>query len=391
LSLNNRQAEEVGGEDREIIYASVEQVKGAGSLQQAPANWWDVPSEDLPAGVVQQLFSLFDSAASKGSDLGMLNKSNVRLGLNLHQIKSLLTKLKLMSKFDTDGDGELSVDEIFAALDADGDGNISLEEFVGGVRAAFVGREGGVVSPSHDFLSSGRPSLSRNDSTTSIVSTASSTAYGFGEASPPPTRKFIAGDNPIYSFGEDSPPPPSDNKGAVTNTDVFGQDPPLSWGMATLQFAADDVDIDDANGLCDFYFNVQNSEGETVYKSETVEKCLNPTWKQFEIEMANIDVNNTTGFTVEIWEWDRLSRHVLVGSTAVVFEKPKRWRMTNPLKVGTEGYSDSGILKLLSVQTGRRPALAVESAGSRVSSSGAAYGFGAVSPPPELETRFGGA
>lgn len=68
----------------------------------------------------------FDTACADSS----LGRSELNFRLNKKQLLALLEKSGEASRFDSNGDGNLSVDEIYAAADKNDDGEVSLEELL---------------------------------------------------------------------------------------------------------------------------------------------------------------------------------------------------------------------------------------------------------------------
>ncbi|TIA79421.1 hypothetical protein E3P98_03303 [Wallemia ichthyophaga] len=100
----------------------------------------------------------------------------------------------------------------------------------------------------------------------------------------------------------------------------------------------------DRNGKSDPYA-VFLLNGERVYKTETKKKTLHPEWEEFfEVQVPNrVDGN----FTIEVYDWDRLSAADLLGVAKVdltAFEPLESTEFTYDLKDGESG--DQGTIKV---------------------------------------------
>jgi hypothetical protein len=81
----------------------------------------------------------------------------------------------------------------------------------------------------------------------------------------------------------------------------------------TLQLAARSLDAKDSNGSSDPFFVLKVGKKQ-IYKSETIKSNLSPTWKEFEVDTA---VLTSANLTVDVFDWDRLSRNDLIGSASI--------------------------------------------------------------------------
>ena len=91
-----------------------------------------------------------------------------------------------------------------------------------------------------------------------------------------------------------------------------------------------------------------------VRKSEIVMKSLDPEWTPFEISALKFcGGDDTNVITIHVWDWDRVSKHDLIGSTTLTVgalkQGQKNFDLVNPkyLKGGKKpkkNYANSGVL-----------------------------------------------
>jgi len=86
-----------------------------------------------------------------------------------------------------------------------------------------------------------------------------------------------------------------------------------------------------------------------VYKSETIQNNLNPTWRPFTIDVNTLCHGNLEQpFIIEVWDEDRASAHDLIGSNRVTLRElmtMKEMRLDNPTRLGFT--STAGKLEVL--------------------------------------------
>jgi len=88
-------------------------------------------NKDEVSQLVIKLKELFTSADGKRD--ASLNKNELKFRLNREALTDMLIEVGVLDKFDTDGDGKVSADEIMATMDVDGDKTVSIDEFISSV------------------------------------------------------------------------------------------------------------------------------------------------------------------------------------------------------------------------------------------------------------------
>ena len=125
-----------------------------------------------------------------------------------------------------------------------------------------------------------------------------------------------------------------------------------------VQFAAKDLDKKDFFGKSDPYFIISrmSASGQftPVYKSETIQKNLNPTWKKFSklvSKVCNGDYNRKLKF--DVYDWDKDSDDDLIGSFTTTLKEltsanGKSFECINPKKQSKKKYKNSGTFRVVS-------------------------------------------
>eukprot|EP01091_Cochliopodium_minus_P012449 TRINITY_DN3770_c0_g1_i1.p1 TRINITY_DN3770_c0_g1~~TRINITY_DN3770_c0_g1_i1.p1 ORF type:complete len:551 (-),score=135.98 TRINITY_DN3770_c0_g1_i1:134-1786(-) len=74
----------------------------------------------------------------------------------------------------------------------------------------------------------------------------------------------------------------------------------------------------DSNGFSDPYFKI-NLNNETIYKSKTIKKSLEPTWEEG-ITINTEAFTSVFHMTIQIYDWNLIKKHTLLGEINFLFE-----------------------------------------------------------------------
>ncbi|KAH3757518.1 hypothetical protein Pelo_10634 [Pelomyxa schiedti] len=123
-------------------------------------------------------------------------------------------------------------------------------------------------------------------------------------------------------------------------------EPPPAFGM---KFSAAKLSSKDANGKSDPFFKIVTSV--TIFRSEVITKNLNPEWKSFQVNLA--DLNGLDGvFTVIVYDWDADGSHEQIGNVKLTLRDLVYNDVTVPLKGEVLGRNSGGltIRKLMPIE-----------------------------------------